>query len=125
MAERTGPVEQLDRYFAAATIAHEYIFDLHRELTELHADSADTRELLGEAAVIVLARMPELARELLHLERRRAEQELLDPHQAMHTMEAFRCLFAEVEPGLAMLRARQDEIVAELADLIDQARGAE
>jgi hypothetical protein len=32
MAERPGPLLQLDRYFAAATIAHEYIADLHREL---------------------------------------------------------------------------------------------
>jgi len=45
-----GRSKQLDRYFAAATIAHEYIADLHRELAALHQDSVHTRELLRESA---------------------------------------------------------------------------
>jgi hypothetical protein len=122
MADRPGPFGQLDRYFAAATIAHEYVADLHRELIELHADNIHTRELLGESTATVLTRMPELTRELRSLERKWAEQELLDPHQATRTMRAFGARFAELEPEFARLRARQDEIVAELVVLIDRSR---
>jgi hypothetical protein len=44
-AERSGQLGQRDRYFAAATIAHEYIADLHRELVALHEHSERTRQL--------------------------------------------------------------------------------
>lgn len=52
MPNLPGPLDQLDLYFAAATIAHELANDLHRELVELAADDADTRELLRESASI-------------------------------------------------------------------------
>ena len=52
MPNLPGPLDQLDLYFAAATIAHELANDLHRELVELAADDADTRELLREPASI-------------------------------------------------------------------------
>jgi hypothetical protein len=121
MANRPEPVGRLDRYFAAATIAHEYVADLHRELVELRAYDVQTQELLGESASVVLARMPDLTRELRSLERKWAEQELLDPHQAERTVEVFGVRFTELEPELAALRARQDEIVTELAVLVDRA----
>jgi hypothetical protein len=59
MAERPGPLRQLDRYFAAATIAHEYIADLHQELVMLEQDTDQTRRLLHESAEVVLSRMPD------------------------------------------------------------------
>lgn len=58
MTGRPGPLEQLDRYFLAATIAHEYADDLHCELAELHADDVHTRKLLSESAAVVLKQMP-------------------------------------------------------------------
>jgi hypothetical protein len=121
MAHR-GPLRQLDRYFAAATIAHEYVADLHRELAELHADNAHTRELLGESAAVIVRRMPELTRELRDLERELREQELLSPRRAVRTVEVLAARFADLDPALAALRARQDEIAAELVNLIDRAR---
>jgi uncharacterized protein (DUF2267 family) len=121
MTERPEPLETLDRYFLAATIAHEYAADLHHELAELHADDAHTRKLLSESAEVVLKRMPRLTRGLRILEREWGEQELLDPHQAEHTVEVFRAGLADLEPELTALRARQDEIVAELAELVGRA----
>jgi hypothetical protein len=56
MTERPDPFAALDRYFAAATIAHEYLAELHRELGALGAlgaDSAHTRALLAESAAVV------------------------------------------------------------------------
>lgn len=91
-------------------------------MVELHADDVHTEALLGESASLVLARMPDLSRELQRLAREWAEQDLLDPRQAKRTIEVFGARFAEMEPELAALRARQDEIVAELAVLAARAR---
>jgi hypothetical protein len=110
LAERPGPLGQLDRYFAATTIAHEYIADLHRELVARHRDSERTRELLAESAAVVLERMPELTRELRRLGLEWEDQKLLDPPQAEQTLQIIERSLAEVEPELSALRARQDEI---------------
>lgn len=122
MAERPGPLARLDRYFAAATIAHEYIADLHLELVALREDNERTRELLGESAAVILGRMPELTRELRRLELEWGEQELLDPTRGERTLHAIEAGLAEVEPELSALRARQDGIAAELRERIDRAR---
>lgn len=121
MTERPGPLEQLHRYFLAATIAHEYADDLHCELAELHADDVHTRKLLRESAAVVLKQMPRLARELRGVEREWEEQELLDPVQAERTAQSLGARWADLAPELAALRARQDEIVAELAELLGRA----
>lgn len=52
MADRPESLAQLDRYFLAATMAHEYANDLHCELAELHADDVHTRKLLSESAAV-------------------------------------------------------------------------
>jgi hypothetical protein len=120
--ERPGPLGILDGYFAAARIAHEYVFDLHRGLVELDAADHRTRELLDESAAVALERMPELTRRLRGLEREWAEQELLDPPAAERTIERLDGEVAELVPALAALRARQNQIVAELLDRISRAR---
>ncbi|HEV3322235.1 MAG TPA: hypothetical protein VG147_08620 [Solirubrobacteraceae bacterium] len=120
--ERPGPLGILDGYFAAARIAHEYVFDLHRELVELDAADHHTRELLHEATVVVLDRMPELTRRLRGTEYEWAEQELLDPPAAKRSIERLDGEVAELVPALAALRARQNQIVAELLDRVSRAR---
>jgi hypothetical protein len=120
--ERPGPLGILDGYFAAARIAHEYVFDLHRELVELDIADENTRELLHESASVALERMPELTRPLRGLEREWAEQELLDPPAAERTIERLDGEVAELVPALAALRARQNQIVAELLDRTSRAR---
>ncbi|MBA3807077.1 MAG: hypothetical protein H0X28_01585 [Solirubrobacterales bacterium] len=122
MTARPEPLEILDRFFAAARIAHEYAFDLHRELTELRAADAHTRELLRESAAVALERMPQMTRRLRGLERQWAEQELLDPLAAERTIELLNSHVATLVPALAALRARQDQIVAELLDRIRSTR---
>jgi hypothetical protein len=56
------------------------------------------------------------------LEREWAEQELLDPPAADRTVERFERDLAKLVPTLAALRARQNQIAAELLDLISRAR---
>jgi hypothetical protein len=122
MAERPRPLKQLDRYFAAATIAHEYIADLHRELAALHQDSAHTRELLRESAAVVLSRLPEITRELRRVELLWDEQQLLDPPQAKRTLKTIETDLGGLEPELSALRQRQDQIAQELGELVKRAR---
>ncbi len=122
MVDRPRPLRHLDRYFAAATIAHEYIADLHRQLSALHQDSEQTRGLLRESAAVVVSRMPELTREVRRLELEWGEQELLDPPQADRTLQTIEAGFIEVEPALAALRERQDEIAAQLRRRRDHER---
>jgi hypothetical protein len=123
MAERPGPLLQLDRYFAAATIAHEYIADLHRELVALGEDDEQTREALGESAAVVLERMPALTGELRRLEREWSEQRLVDPSRAERTLGAIEAALPEVEAELDALRTRQDDIAIELRERVKRARG--
>jgi hypothetical protein len=67
MIDRPGPLRDLDGYFAAARIAHEYVADLHRELVELDADDDHTRELLRGSAAVAAERMPVLSSRLRDL----------------------------------------------------------
>ena len=90
-------------------------------MAELQADGVHTRKLLAGSAAVVLKDMPSLARELRGLGREWAEQELLDPAQAERTAQSLGARWTEVAPELAALRARQDEIVAELAELVGRA----
>jgi hypothetical protein len=122
MSARPEPLAQLDSYFAAARIAHEYADDLHRELVELYVADGRTRELLHESAAIALERMPGLTSELHEMEREWAEQELMDPPAAERTVERLEGALAELVPALRTLRARQDQIIAELLDLVSRAR---
>ncbi len=122
MTERPEPLRQLDLYFLAARIAHEYADDLHYELAELHAADVHTRKLLSDSANVILREMPRLARGLRSLEFEWEEQELLDPVQAERTAQSLGVRWADVAPELAALRARQDAIVAELAELRGRAR---
>jgi hypothetical protein len=122
MTTRPGPLGRLDGYFAAARIAHEYVADLHRELVELDVTDNRTRELLRESAAVTFERMPALTRPLRGLEHQWAEQELLDPPAAEHTLKRLDSQLAQLTPRLAALRTRQDQIVAELLELISRAR---
>jgi hypothetical protein len=116
------PIGVVDRYFAAARIAHEYVFDLHRELVELDAADNHTHELLRESSDVVLRWMPALTRGWRGLERRWAEQELLDPPAAERTVAVLEEKMAELTPALAALRDRQNEIAAELLEGVRRAR---
>src|SRR4051794_29217530 len=100
MAELPDPLEQLDSYFAAATIAHEYAADLHQELAARGMDSEETRDLLGESGAIVTARMPELTREILALRAAWNQQELLAPPQAERTLRQIEFRLQRVEPQI-------------------------
>ncbi|HVR04741.1 MAG TPA: hypothetical protein VMS02_01780 [Solirubrobacteraceae bacterium] len=119
--DRPGPLKIADRHLAAAMIAHEYVSDPHRELVERDAADEHSRGLLRESAALTLERMPKLIRRLRPLERKWAEQKLLDPPAAEHTVERLETDLTEIMPTITELRARQDEIATELLDLVGRA----
>jgi hypothetical protein len=88
----------------------------------LTRDNEQTRRPLHESAVVVLSRMPELTRQLRTLEVEWDEQQLLDQRQAEQTLRAIETSITAIEPELSGLRERQNEIAAELRELINRAR---
>ena len=122
MTDRPEELDLVDRYVLAARIAHEFAFDRHRLLAELDAANEHTRHLLAESAAIALQEMPALTRDWRVLEREWFEVELLDPSKLARATQALEARFAELGPALDTLRVRQDEVVAELVDLLGRAR---
>lgn len=115
MAARPEPLARIDRYFAAARIAHEAIWDLHHELVTREGADKRTRELLCAAARIATVDMSHVSAQVRRLDALWSEQELLDPAAAADTLSALAAEVDRVEPQLARLRARQDEIASELS----------
>jgi hypothetical protein len=118
MTDRPAPLKLLDHHFAVSGILHAYAFDLSRDLLKRDSDDDRAQQLVKESAAVTLERMPELARGLRSLELRWAEQELLDPPAAARTVDRLAGLLAELAPEFAALRARQDQTVAELLELV-------
>jgi len=121
MADRPQPLKELDDYFAAAGMAHQYADDLHYKLTALHAANDQSRQLLRESATVVLHEIPRLVRQLRTLERQWQEQELLDPPRADRTVHSLQACWKDLAPELATLRTHQRQVVGKLAALVDQA----
>lgn len=122
MADRLACLERLDRQFLAAGLAHEAASNMHRDLVELGADNEHTRELLRDSAALTLDQMPALARPLRASEREWEEQELLDPVAAEVTAMCLEMEIEELLPAFRALRARQNEIVAQLRALVNDAQ---
>jgi hypothetical protein len=120
MAARPEPLARIDRYFAAARIAHEAIWDLHHELVVSGSADERTRELLSEAARIAAVDMSDVSTEVRRLDALWSEQELLHPAAAANTLSALAAEVDRVEPQLAQLRARQDEIARELLRRVNE-----
>ena len=122
MTDRPEELDLVDQYVGAAELAHIYAFGVRRELIELDADGARIRRLLAESAAITLQEIPALVRDWRLLEREWLEVELLDPANLDRKTQALKAHFAELDPALHALRVRQDEIAAELTDLLDRAQ---
>lgn len=67
-------VDTLDHILATATVAHEQIFDLHRDLTGLDAADDESRARLAEAVRISLTDIPTVLRPALELRERWLDQ---------------------------------------------------
>lgn len=122
MTSLPSAVERVGRYFAAATIAHEYVADLDRELAALGQRDDQATELVRESADVVTRQMPAVTQRLRNLAGTWTERQLLDPARADATLADIDAEFASVEPKLSALRARQDAIAAALRERIESRR---
>ena len=119
MAELPDSVARLDRYLATVTIAHESIADLHDELAAQSRSDATTRDLLRESGRIAAIDAPAVLSEASRLRDRWSEQDLLDPDAADDTLRLVAAEVERVQPDLARMRRRQNEIGQEFRRLLE------
>ena len=119
MPETPLAVARLDAYLATATIAHEAIADLHDELAARSLSNEGSRRLFREAARIATSEVPKALTEARRLRGLWSEQELLDPTAAADTLRLLSDEIERVEPQLTQMRARLNEIVRELRQLVN------
>jgi hypothetical protein len=117
------PLVRLDQYLGVSRLAHEAIWDLHRRLAARDRATDRTRELLAEAAEIAGTEMPRLAAGAGRLASRWVDEQVLDPAAACERLRALESEFSRVEPEIARLRKRQNEIAAELRRLLEESGG--
>jgi hypothetical protein len=117
--ERPEPLALIDEILTAASVAHEAIWELHASLVDEGRANARTRQLLEEAARIAVTALPGVTREARRLYVAWDEQEVLDPTAAAATSQALSDEVDQIAPELARLRTRQNEIAAELRQLLE------
>jgi hypothetical protein len=115
-------VQRLDAVFAAALIAHETVFSLHREAILRGVPDARTRPLVEESAHLALTDLPRFASKGRELQALWDEQAVLAPSEADDTLRRLESELVRIVPELERLLARQREIALELRSL---ARGPE
>jgi len=117
-------VDTLDHILATATVAHEQIFDLHRDLTGLDAADDESRARLAEAVRISLTDIPTVLRPALELMERWLDQSVLDRDAAEGTVVEIEAELKRVASDLERLQARLRGIARELQASRDEARRA-
>ncbi|HWC28347.1 MAG TPA: hypothetical protein VG474_17285 [Solirubrobacteraceae bacterium] len=123
MADGQAALERIDQLFAAARIAHEVIWDLHRRLVVAGRADEDARELLADVTRIATVDMPAAAAEVRRLAALWSEQDVLDPAGAVVTGRALAAEAQCAEALLADMRARQNEVAAEFRRRLADAGG--
>ncbi len=78
MPERPPAIKHLDSLLSAATIAHEAIFEMRRELIATDRANPEQARLLEESAQIVTVELPGLSANARQLSVQWSEQSLLD-----------------------------------------------
>jgi hypothetical protein len=113
MPERPEVIATLEGLLAAMRVAHERIYDLHRELVAAGTPGR-SEERLQESARIALELAPQLAERARRLRAQWSEESLLDPEQAEGTAGLLAAEVHRIEPELRALLRRQAEIAREL-----------
>lgn len=117
MPERPQAIAQLDSLLAAATIAHEAIFEIRRELIARDQGDPEQARLLAESARIVTVDLPALSATARQLSAKWREQRLLDNEGAESTLAELETDLARIEPKIDLLLNRQREIAAQLRSM--------
>lgn len=114
MPEQPAPIAQLKALLGAATIAHEAIFEMRRELISRDEGNPEQARLLAESGQIATVALPSLTAAAQQLSKRWREQNLLDSEGARETLAELESELARIEPDADALLNRQREIAAQL-----------
>lgn len=118
MRERPEELERLDTILAAATFAHETIFELRRALLDRGVEDDEATELLAESARIATLDLPRLLGPLQRLSSRWGDEILLAPDAATRTAEEIAAALVAVEPEVRRLLERESAIATRLDSLL-------
>lgn len=119
MPNAPTPSSRVDEALRASFIAHEAIFDMHRELVADGRHSDTAAEFLAESAEITLGRLPRITASTRELSDRLGEQSVLDPSAANETLAQLEAEVDRIEPELAVGLDRLREIASRLRELLD------
>lgn len=119
MPERPQAMQRLDGLLGAATIAHEAIFDMRRELVTKDRAKAEQASLVEESARIVTAELPNLSARTRELFRSWGEQSLLEAERAAKTLKELEAEIKRIEPSIQALLDRQREIASRLRSMLE------
>ena len=104
----------LDLLLQTATIAHESIFEIRRELIASDQGSPEQAQLLEESARIATVELPGLSATARQLSAKWRDQVLLDAEGAAETLAELKSELARIKVDAESLLDRQLEIAARM-----------
>ncbi len=107
-------IKELDLLLQTATIAHESIFEIRRELIASDQGNLEQAQLLEESARIVTVELPGLSTTARRLSAKWRDQVLLDAEGAAKTLAELKSELMRIKGDAESLLDRQLEIAARM-----------
>ena len=114
MPEDPTAIKELDLLLQTATIAHESIFEIRRELIASDQGNPEHAQLLEESARIATVELPGLSATARQLSAKWRDQVLLDAEGAAETLAELKSELARIKVDAESLLDRQLEIAARM-----------
>lgn len=105
-------IKELNLLLQTATIAHESIFEIRRELIASDQGNLEQAQLLEESARIATAELPALSATARQLSAKWRDQVFLDAESAAETLAELKSELARIKVDAESLLDRQLEIAA-------------
>jgi hypothetical protein len=119
VAARPDSVKRFDSLLAVATIAHEAIFEMRRDLIGQDRGGPEQARLLAESARIVTVDLPTVSTTARQISAMWKEQSVLDPGAAKITLAELESELARIQPEIDALLSRQRAIAAQMRSMSD------
>lgn len=116
MADVPDPtaIKELDLLLQTATITHESVFEIRRELIASDQGNPEQAQLLEESARITTIELPGLSAAARQLSAKWRDQVLLDAEGAAKTLAELKSELARIKVDAESLLNRQQEIAARM-----------
>ncbi len=114
MPEDPTAIKELDLLLQTATIAHESIFEIRRELIASDQGNPEQAQLLEESARIATVELPGLSATARQLSAKWRDQVLLDAVGAAKTLAELKSELVRIKVDAESLLDRQLEIAARM-----------